>query len=177
VVLVVTVWLEATERDRIAKEAASRRILETGGPIFGYATDDAVVITRVFGPGPGARHRPTRFSANPSWVKACIDEVFVSTDGKESYLGDWHSHPLGGSSPSGSDVNAVKSIAVSDDVALSRPTVLIQATKTFRRRIHMGSLASYRWDGEREQLIAQELRVASLPSNLRAAIQTDEGKA
>jgi integrative and conjugative element protein (TIGR02256 family) len=171
----MTVWLEAAERDRLAEEAASRRILESGGPIFGYATDEAVVVTRVFGPGPGARHRPTRFSANPAWIEACIDEVFASTDGKECYLGDWHSHPLGGSSPSGSDITAVRSIAANHAVDLSRPTVLIQATKIFRRRIHMGTLASYRWDSERGQLVAQELRVASLPSDLRATIETREG--
>jgi hypothetical protein len=54
---------------------------------------------------------------------------------------------------------------------------MIQATKIFRRRIHMGTLASYRWDSEREQLVAQELRVASLPSDLRATIATAEGTA
>jgi integrative and conjugative element protein (TIGR02256 family) len=177
VVLVVTVWLQALERDRLAEESARRRVVETGGPIFGYSTDDAVVVTRVFGPGPGARHRPTRFSADPAWIEACIDEVFASTDGKESYLGDWHSHPLGGSSPSGSDITAVRSIAADHEVGLDRPTVLIQATKIFRRRIHMGTLGSYRWDMDGEQLVAHELRVASLGGGLRATIEAAEGTA
>ena len=171
------IWLEAAERDRIAEEAARRRFLETGGPIFGYATDDAVVITRVFGPGPGARHRPTRFSSAPEWVKSCIDEVFDSTDGRETYLGEWHSHPLGGASPSRTDVNAVTSIATDHAVDLSRPTVLIQATKIFRRRIHMGALAAYRWDNLSELLIAQELRVGSLATDLPATIEAPESTA
>src|SRR4051812_21407679 len=104
------VWLDACARDLVAAEACRRRLVETGGPLFGYAEDDYVVIARAFGPGPHARHRPARFAAQPEWISNCIAEVFRESAGKHSYLGEWHSHPLARPRPSRSDIAAVMSI-------------------------------------------------------------------
>ena len=150
------IWLDPAEHDRIAEEACRRRLVETGGPLFGYSVEDAVVITRAFGPGPGARHRPRSFSASPDWIERCIEEMFNESGGAISYVGEWHSHPLSHASPSGKDIAAVAEIAAQAEVDLPRPTILIQSTKIFHRHVHLGDLGAYRWDaGElaQQQLI------------------------
>ena len=75
------VWLDAHAREAIATEAASRRLRETGGPLFGYESGEDVVILRALPPGPRTRHRRTRLIPDPRDVKAQIDTVFEETAG------------------------------------------------------------------------------------------------
>jgi integrative and conjugative element protein (TIGR02256 family) len=156
-----TVWLDAAARDVLAEEAARRRLLETGGPIFGYESEGDVVVTKLYGPGPGARHRRASFSCTRQWIAACIKEAFSESGGRWAYVGEWHTHPLGRAAPSRQDVRAVARIAAAVEVELPRPTIVIQGTKLFRRRIHMDKLAAYRWDRDDEDLVAQTIRLAS----------------
>lgn len=50
-------------------------------------------IDHVIGPGPGARHERYRFAPDPAWQHERIAERFRATNGRSTYLGDWHSHP------------------------------------------------------------------------------------
>jgi integrative and conjugative element protein (TIGR02256 family) len=156
------VWLDALARDVLAEEAAKRRFLETGGPLFGYESEGDVVVAKLYGPGLGARHRRASFSCEREWIAACIEETFSESDGHWSYVGEWHTHPLGRATPSRQDVQAVARIAEASEVDLPRPTILIQGTKLFRRRVHMDRLAAYRWDANQTELIKQPIRLASL---------------
>jgi integrative and conjugative element protein (TIGR02256 family) len=165
----MTIWLDALARDKITREACSRRLVETGGPLFGYAEKADVVITHACGPGRDAQHRPTRFSCARGWVTECIAEVFEETSGKASYLGEWHTHPLSRARPSGADQRAVEQIAYQCDVELPQPTILIQSTKIFRRRVHVSTLAAYRWDSHANTLVEHELMLGSLAAGLSDA--------
>lgn len=156
-----TVWLDAAARDILAEEAAKRRLLETGGPIFGYESEGDVVVTKLYGPGSGARHRRASFSCRREWIADCIEEAFSESSGHWSYVGEWHTHPLGRATPSGQDIRAVARIAAAVEVELQRPTILIQGTKLFRRRVHMDRLAAYRWDPDQKELVGQTIRLAS----------------
>jgi integrative and conjugative element protein (TIGR02256 family) len=155
------VWLDALARDVLAEEAAKRRLLETGGPIFGYESEGDVVVAKLYGPGRSARHRRASFSCAIEWIAACIEETFSESDGRWWYLGEWHTHPLGRPTPSRQDVQAVARIAEAADVELPRPTILIQGTKLFRRRVHMDRLAAYQWNADQAKLIERPIRLAS----------------
>lgn len=66
---------------------------ETGGALMGYWLQDTVVITAAIGPGPEARR--TRYSYEPDheWQNAHIAQLYRESGRRETYLGDWHTHP------------------------------------------------------------------------------------
>lgn len=87
---------------------------ETGGMLLGYIVDEAgepqAVIEMVIGPGPRAKHERTRFIPDGRWQQAELEEIY-SSPGPTTYVGDWHTHPGGGPSPSHRDARTASSIA------------------------------------------------------------------
>lgn len=70
--------------------------LETGGMLLGYeAKNGEAVVSAVIGPGPKAKHSRFRFVPDAKYQQAELENHFYKTDGRETYLGDWHTHPLG----------------------------------------------------------------------------------
>jgi len=155
------VWLEPTARETISVEAAKRRLLETGGPLFGYEVDRGLVVVRALGPGPRTRHHRRRLVPHPGDTQVIIDAVFEESKGQLRYLGDWHTHPQGRAFPSGTDVESAGAIAVDGDVGIERPLVLIQSTRPLRAHVGIRSLNAFRWDPERSDLVRQILTVAA----------------
>jgi integrative and conjugative element protein (TIGR02256 family) len=62
---------------------------------MGYraAVEDTVVITAMIGPGPNASHGRFHFEPDQSWQLDAIAEHYEASARRETYLGDWHSHP------------------------------------------------------------------------------------
>lgn len=68
--------------------------LETGGMLIGYTADNGdTVVTNIIGPGPSARHYRFSFTPDPDYQQQLLDEYFIASEGRETYLGDWHTHP------------------------------------------------------------------------------------
>lgn len=68
--------------------------LESGGVLMGRRTGDAEwQVDHIVGPGPAARHARFRFSPDLEYQRDEIARRFVDTQGRSTYLGDWHSHP------------------------------------------------------------------------------------
>jgi integrative and conjugative element protein (TIGR02256 family) len=148
-----TVWLVADALATLEAEARRFWIRETGGPLFGYETACAdLVVTEVFGPGPNVKHQRFRLVPDRDHTQAMIDQVAENSGGRDWYLGEWHSHPLGRARPSDTDVDTLIDIAAQAEVQLPRPLALIQQTKPYRRRARMGELGAFRWDSDHEQL-------------------------
>lgn len=75
-------------------EASRTFPTESGGVLMGERLGpDSWRIDHVIGPGPGARHDRYRFAPDPTWQHERIAERFQATEGRSTYLGDWHSHP------------------------------------------------------------------------------------
>jgi integrative and conjugative element protein (TIGR02256 family) len=75
-------------------EAAARYPLETGGVFMGYWADDrTAVVTQAIGPGPNAYHHRHRFAPDQEWQTTEIAEYYRASGRRETYLGDWHTHP------------------------------------------------------------------------------------
>jgi integrative and conjugative element protein (TIGR02256 family) len=156
------VWLDARAREVVAEEAAKRRLRETGGALFGYETAGDLVIARVIGPGPKAHHRRTRLIADPEHLQRVIDETHAETDGRLSYIGEWHTHPLGRARPSATDEETTARIAGLRGTDLPRPLVLIQAIKPLHRHVQIGELAAFRRDSETARLDPQAIQLTML---------------
>lgn len=158
----MVVWLDEEARRQIHIEAARRRFVETGGPLFGYeGQDEDVVVVVALGPGPKAKHRPRSLIPDREATQAAIELVHERADGRYRYIGSWHSHPLGNAVPSCRDLRTAREVALQLEVHLPRPLILIQATRPRIRLVSVGELAVYRWDPKTERMMAVVLTAVS----------------
>lgn len=143
---VITVWLDTRARALIAHETEKRPRTETGGALFGYESDDEIVVACAYGPGPRARHRRTSFDPDPRTTAALIAAVRTSSDQRYRYLGSWHSHPSGMARPSAQDLRTTEVVAAQPDVLLPRPLVLIQSAHAGSTKHPFAELRAWRWE-------------------------------
>lgn len=102
--------------------------LETGGMLLGYRSDAGdVVATAIIGPGPKAKHRRFRFAPDHSYQQDILETHFWRTDGTETYLGDWHTHPNGAAALSWLDKRVLARIAQTSSSGNAEPTMAVLA--------------------------------------------------
>lgn len=88
------VWLSSQLHNHCIEEANRFDPLETGGALMGYWHGaHVIVITAVVGPGPGALHERYSFEPDQEWQLAEIARQYQTSGRRETYLGDWHTHP------------------------------------------------------------------------------------
>lgn len=111
------------------RELATRRApLETGGILLGYEADDQqVVVTAIIGPGPNAKHRRFRFRPDYDDQQHRLEAHFARTNGRETYLGDWHTHPFGDCALSWLDQRVLLRIANARSSGTARPIMVVLA--------------------------------------------------
>ena len=142
----MTVLLDARARQALERESRRRRLMETGGALFGFDDGDNVVVACAYPPGPHARHRRASFEPNRPTTDALMRAVRKDSDRRFRFLGSWHTHPGGAAVPSGRDATTAAEIATDTDVRLPRPLVLIQATRPRPRGANLAELAAWRFD-------------------------------
>lgn len=169
----MTVWLDPIARHQIQREASRRRLLETGGPLFGYESDEDAVVIGAGGPGSGARHRPRSFRPDHDAVDRAIARVREASEHRYRFLGTWHTHPLGSARPSATDVAGAKSIADEPEVLVPRPLVLIQATRPVRRTFCDRELRAFRWQPNISGLVLDEIRAIRVDDRQHPVIDLD----
>jgi integrative and conjugative element protein (TIGR02256 family) len=118
-----------------ALSALPARPWEVGGWLIGYwSTDrDAVVVTH-HTPG---RSRGTAFGVTISGRghRKRFDAIFDRTEGRATFLGDWHTHPGGAAEPSCQDLAAMRQLADDGNYGTPCPLIAIVATGRFRQRL------------------------------------------
>lgn len=87
------VWLPSRVHDECVAEADSFYRLETGGALMGYWNGANAVVTAVIGPGPAALHERHNFEPDQEWQVAVIARHYEASGRRETYIGDWHTHP------------------------------------------------------------------------------------
>lgn len=145
-------WLDLDARRKITSEATRYRFVETGGPLFGFGDEEALVVVAAGGPGPRARHRPMSFVPDRRAVEQAIDRVWEEGEQRYRYLGSWHTHPRGRAVPSHRDRATAGEMSSDQGLDLARPLILIQSTWPGRRVIRDSDLRGYRWDVRGEDL-------------------------
>jgi integrative and conjugative element protein (TIGR02256 family) len=120
-------WLAREALDAMVAEARRTEPLETGGVLLGWHGDDdeEIAVAKVLGPGSRAVHRRSRFSPDTGWQRREIARVYEQSGRTVSYLGDWHSHPGGGETPSRRDQRTARRIARARSARVMRPVMLI----------------------------------------------------
>jgi integrative and conjugative element protein (TIGR02256 family) len=164
--LTTVVWLDERAKAVIEGETLKRPRVETGGALFGFGSDYELVIVCAYGPGPRAKHRRSTFEPHPQTTDALIRAVWNSSDRRYRYLGSWHSHPGGIARPSGPDVQTTERVANDPTVRLSRPLVLIQATRLSASQRLLAELRGWHWSSEQAWLMPCELEPTWLEERL-----------
>lgn len=99
---------------QIVVEAERMAPLETGGIFLGYQNSKAspfVKITHVIGPGPNADHGYNYFEPDYKFQSLETEKIYKSNSRGITYLGDWHTHPLGAAKLSWQDRVCLHKIA------------------------------------------------------------------
>ena len=124
------VWLPSTVHAELKAEADRHRPCETGGVLLGFEDEAGsrdVQVVSAIGPGPGATHLRHRFLPDASWQQERIEEAYRESGQTITYLGDWHSHPTGGTSPSRLDRKTATRISRTPAARAPNPLMLILA--------------------------------------------------
>jgi integrative and conjugative element protein (TIGR02256 family) len=93
----LTAWVTGEALESMQAEAQRRSPLETGGILMGYWAENlsCVVIASIVGPGPEAVHKRLSFTPDHVYQEREIERLYFDSGRRVTYLGDWHSHPLG----------------------------------------------------------------------------------
>jgi integrative and conjugative element protein (TIGR02256 family) len=126
--------------DQMLVEGRRTYPLETGGVLMGFVIANRAVVTSVVGPGPRAIHRRRSFTPDAEWQQQQVAELYERANRRDTYLGDWHTHPGGSTRTSFTDWLAARTIARSRDARCPNPVMLVLA-------LSAGSLSvgAYRW--------------------------------
>jgi integrative and conjugative element protein (TIGR02256 family) len=134
-------WLAQSALTQMRELATQFAPLETGGIIMGYDTgNEGVVVTEVVGPGPRAKHRRLRFRPDYDYQQTQLESHFAETQGRETYLGDWHTHPAGACALSWLDKRVLVRIAKTPSSGTSSPIMVILADGQPEWHIHASQL-------------------------------------
>lgn len=123
----LVIWLAQDIYKQSFDEATFHHPLETGGALMGYWVDSLeVVVTASIGAGPHAVHNRYSFEPDYEWQQLQIEEHYYASGRRETYLGDWHTHPDGFSGHlSWEDKRALRCVASSEAARAPNPICLI----------------------------------------------------
>lgn len=82
---------------------------ERGGILLGQVDEIAnkVLVCRASLPSPEDKSNFTSFTRNRHFAQGIIDYEFNNSGGKNTYLGEWHTHPARSAIPSGQDLQMI----------------------------------------------------------------------
>lgn len=139
--LQTVIRVQREQLDQMLVEGRRTYPLETGGVLMGFVTANRAVVTSVVGPGPRAVHRRRSFTPDAEWQQQRVAELYERAGRRDTYLGDWHTHPGGSTRASFTDWLAARTIARSRDARCPNPVMLILAFKA----AGFLSAGAYRW--------------------------------
>lgn len=102
---------------------------ETGGILLGQvdARRHIIYVTEALGPPADSEKRPYRFKKGTRGVSEVITGAMAVTGGLIGYVGEWHTHPMGGTALSSTDRDAVADLRADLD-KLGWPTHVMIVT-------------------------------------------------
>jgi integrative and conjugative element protein (TIGR02256 family) len=121
------VWLPTELFDQCATDADHFYDLETGGALMGYwHGTDAAVITAIIEAGPGALHEQYNFEPDQQWQLERIAQHYAASGRRETYIGDWHTHPTAKTGRlSRTDLGVLRRIIATPAARASTPIMIV----------------------------------------------------
>lgn len=156
------IWIPDEVVSACAADADRYYPNESGGAFLGYENDGVLVVTAAIGGGTNALRRPTAYEPDVIWQNARIAEHYEASGRRDSYLGDWHSHPDTTRAYLSRDDRAVlKKIIKCPDARASRPVmcVLVGTRGGWRMYGWRAELRSGFWFGGSVRLQEAELTI------------------
>jgi integrative and conjugative element protein (TIGR02256 family) len=139
-------WLHAALLDEINAEAVHAAPCETGGMLMGYVADNGdYVVTQLIGPGPNAKHSRYRFLPDNEYQQEEIARIFEASEGKDDYLGDWHTHPNGACAMSWLDKRTLQKIATTPGLNIDSPVTMIACRASEEWKYSAWRFGQERW--------------------------------
>jgi len=121
-------WLPFAISEEMKHLANGSFPYETGGMLLGYLADNGeVVVQKLIGPGPAAKHWPDHFEPDSVYQQTLLEQYFLQTEGRTTYLGDWHTHPRGTTNLSSTDKHTLANIAASPSSQIAHPVMGVLA--------------------------------------------------
>ncbi len=119
-------WISDNALRQMVALADAKFPNETGGMLIGYIaeTGDAVVLD-IVGPGPTAQHARYSFVPDSEYQQIELESRFHGSQGRRTYLGDWHTHPSSAPLPSYRDKRTLAKIAAEPASQTSTPLMVI----------------------------------------------------
>jgi integrative and conjugative element protein (TIGR02256 family) len=109
---------------------------ETGGILIGHwLNEKEVSITQIVGPGCNAVHLSSSFIPDNEYHIKEIARYYGQSEGKETYLGDWHTHPNQPSYLSTLDRKTLRKIANFKPARQKRPLMLVMGTHPWGMKV------------------------------------------
>lgn len=108
-------------------ETRSRRIVETGGGLFGYLAGADVVVEEISVAAGQTRRAVVRFHPDVADLQARLDEVLGRSEGSRHLVGEWHTHPWGAPYLSRTDKASIRAAAENDEVGLPNALAIVLA--------------------------------------------------
>jgi integrative and conjugative element protein (TIGR02256 family) len=113
---------------------------ETGGVLIGsWVNKKEVIISDIIGPGPNAIHTYTSFTPDDAYHINVIARIYTESQCKQTYLGDWHTHPNEKAYLSELDKKTLRKIAGYKPARLTRPLMLVLGTNPMEYKIWLHS--------------------------------------
>lgn len=151
-------WVANSAMSLMLEYADQRYPFETGGMLLGYeAGNGEAVVTYLIGPGPKAKHSRFRFNPDSEYQQAKLETYFHKTNGRETYLGDWHTHPHSSSNLSWVDKKTLARIARAPESRAQNPLMAILGGGA-----GTWQLGAVRFLGVKRGLLFDDYRLASL---------------
>jgi integrative and conjugative element protein (TIGR02256 family) len=122
-----SIWVPRTLRAELAALASRWHPLEVGGILAGDWNGNAAVVTEQVGPGELAVHREVDFVPDHGFHVREMERIFRSSNGQQTYLGDWHTHPDGANSLSRLDKRTLSLIAKDPAAQCPKPIMVLLA--------------------------------------------------
>lgn len=123
-----TIWISQQSWAAMRMLAAEKSPMETGGMLLGYQGENGeAVVTAIIGPGSRAKHKRFRFAPDHEYQQRQLEAHFSRTSGGETYLGDWHTHPMGTCELSRRDRRVLTRVALTPSSETPSPVMLVLA--------------------------------------------------
>ncbi|PLX47374.1 MAG: hypothetical protein C0613_14390 [Desulfobulbaceae bacterium] len=122
-------WIAEVAFEELLMEAQDKFPNETGGIFMGYQAKDGqdLVVTNVIGPGPNAVHKPCGYIPDVTFQEQQIAKIYRESGQLDTYLGDWHTHPLGKTLLSRKDKRTLRRIARHTEARIAQPIMAVLA--------------------------------------------------
>lgn len=116
----ILAWIRRSER------VQGKRV-ETGGALFGEVDEllRVIWIDEVSGPPPDSLSSPKGFLCGTVGVKEMNEEKVKRTGGSVSFVGMWHTHPMGMPNPSAVDLCAMERLLGAEATYLGRRFLMV----------------------------------------------------